>query len=262
MKDNYHIELTDDSASLNSVNDPLYDALQYARENNQEHKNVPIFALPSTMFVVKDKFIAYSNISRILTKEALDNLVSSINNQNRIEVSADDCEVLKVIDTHLVLNQANDSITIGLESPTGERRIVPVSFIRNLLIEIKAHDSVFLETMFSIGVMNGGEGYETVTRGVTIPKHSVVGTELNVYIESYINSNEWESHPDYPIVMSRQTILPENDLRELFVTKKSIWTEDELEEMTEINDKLIGKDTAFLLMSSYLSMEVDGVKSN
>ena len=31
MKDNYHIELTDDSASLNSVNDPLYDALQYAR---------------------------------------------------------------------------------------------------------------------------------------------------------------------------------------------------------------------------------------
>lgn len=262
MKDNYHIELTDDSASLNSVNDPLYDALQYARENNQEHKNVPIFVLPTTMFVVKDKFVAYSSISRILTKETLESIVGSINDQNRLKVTAAECEILKVIDTHLVLNQANNSITIGVESPTGERRTAPVSFIRNLLVEIKAHDTVFLETMFSIGVMNGGEGYETITRGVVIPEHSVVGTKLGEYIESYIGSNEWKSHPDYSIVMSKQTVLPEKDLVELFVTKKDIWTEDELKEMTEVGDKLIGKDTAFLLMSSYLSMEVDAIKAN
>lgn len=262
MQDNYHIELTDDSASLNSVNNPLYDAMQYARENNQEHKNVPIFVLPTTMFVVKDKFIAYSNISRILTKETLDNIVGSINDHNHLEVTAGGCEILKVIDTHLVLNQASDSITIGMESPTGEHCTAPVSFIRNLLVEIKVHDTVFLETMFSIGVMNGGEGYETVTRGIVIPSHSVVGTELSKYIESLIDSNEWKSHPDYPTIMSKQTILPEKDLVELFVTKKDIWTEDELKEMTEVGDKLIGKDTAFLLMSSYLSMEVDAVKAN
>lgn len=62
--------------------------------------------------------------------------------------------------------------------------------------------------------------------------------------------------------MSKQTILPENNLREIFVTKKSIWTEDELKEMTDVDDKLIGKDTAFLLMSSYLSMGVDEIKTN
>ena len=38
MKDGYHIELTDDSASLNSIIDPLYDAMQYARKNVQEHR--------------------------------------------------------------------------------------------------------------------------------------------------------------------------------------------------------------------------------
>ena len=262
MQDNYHIELTDDSASLNSVNNPLYDAMQYARENNQEHKNVPIFVLPTTMFVVKDKFIAYSNISRILTKETLEHIVSSINSQYHLEATTSDCEVLKVIDTHLVLNQANNSITIGLENSAGEHRTAFVSFIRNLLIEIKVHDNVFLESMFSIGVMNGGEGYETITRGVVVQSHSTVGTELNDYIESLIDSNEWKSHPDYPIVMSKQTILPENSLREIFVTKKSIWTEDELKEMTDVDDKLIGKDTAFLLMSSYLSMDVDEIKTN
>nr|DAN70180.1 MAG TPA: hypothetical protein [Bacteriophage sp.] len=262
MKDSYHIELTDDSASLNRVNDPLCDALLYARENNQEHKNVPIFVLPTTMYTMKDKFIAYSSIGRILTKETLENIVDSINNHYRLEVTAGDCEVLKVIDTHLVLNQANDSITIGLESPTGEYRTAFVSFIRNLLVEIKARDTVFLESMFSIGVLNGGEGYETITRGVVIPKDTIVGGELNDYIESLIDRNEWESHPDYPIIVSKQSILPENDLRELFVTKKSIWTEDELKEMTEVDDKLIGKDTAFLLMSSYLSMGVDEIKTN
>ena len=93
MKDSYHIELTDDSASLNRVNDPLCDALLYARENNQEHKNVPIFVLPTTMYTMKDKFIAYSSIGRILTKETLENIVDSINNHYRLEVTAGDCEV-------------------------------------------------------------------------------------------------------------------------------------------------------------------------
>ena len=123
-----------------------------------------------------DRFIAYSNIGRILTKETLENIVSSINSQYHLEVTASDCEVLKVIDTHLVLNQANNSITIGLENSTGEYRTAFVSFIRNLLIEIKVHDNVFLESMFSIGVMNGGEGYETITRGVVVQSHSTVGT--------------------------------------------------------------------------------------
>lgn len=254
--------MTDDSSSLNQVNEPVFDAIKLALENNQQHKNVPIFVLPTTMYTMKDKFIAYSSIGRILTKETLENIVDSINNHYRLEVTAGDCEVLKVIDTHLVLNQANDSITIGLESPTGEYRTTFVSFIRNLLVEIKARDTVFLESMFSIGILNGGEGYETITRGVVIPKDTIVGGELNDYIESLIDRNEWGSHPDYPIIVSKQSILPENDLRELFVTKKSIWTEDELKEMTEVDDKLIGKDTAFLLMSSYLSMGVDEIKTN
>lgn len=262
MKDSYHIEITDDSASLNSVIDPLYDAMQHARENVQEHKNVPIFVLPTTMYTMVDRFIAYSSIGRILTKETLENIVISINSQYHLEVTASDCEVLKVIDTHLVLNQANNSITIGLENSTGEYRTAFVSFIRNLLIEIKVRDNVFLESMFSIGVMNGGEGYETITRGVVIQDYSSDGTKLSEYIESLIESNEWKSHPDYPIIMSKQTILPENSLREIFVTKKSIWTEDELKEMTDVDDKLIGKDTAFLLMSSYLSMGVDEIKTN
>lgn len=246
MKDKYYILLTNDSSSLNSVNEPIYDALAYVRDHNQEHKNVPIFVLPTTMSVVRNKFTIYSNISRILTKEMMRSIVESIKSQYIYEITTEDCEVLKVIDTHLILSPGNWIINAEEETTSGERWSAPVSFIRQMITEIKAKEEVFLDVRFIIGVMKGGEGFETVSKGLVIPSESDVGREVSKFTSGYIDSNEWRHHPDYLGIMSKQTILDENDLQE---------------KGTEYGE-LFGKDTGSLLEATYSLFPVDASKLN
>ena len=129
MKDHYYIQLTNDSSSLNKINEPIFDAIKLALENNQQHKNVPMFALPTTLSVVPDKFMVYSNISRVLTKEILDTIAKNIYGESFLQTTADEIEVLRSIDTHLILSPGNWIIDIVDEINGIGGRIIPVSFI-------------------------------------------------------------------------------------------------------------------------------------
>lgn len=246
MKDHYYIQLTNDSSSLNKINEPVFDAIKLALENNQQHKNVPMFALPTTLSVVPDKFMVYSNISRLLTKEILDTIAKNVYGESFLQTTADEIEVLRSIDTHLILSPGNWIIDIVDEINGIGGRIIPVSFIRRMITEVKIKGKVYLDVRFIIGMMKGGEGFETISGGLIIPKESNSGAEVSSFVDDYVSNNEWQSHPEYPTLMSKQTILPES----------------ELVEKAQDGGEFAGKDTAHLLEISYSLLSTDYSKLN